>query len=81
MNEDVRIHFALIANHLRDCHHQLQEQMRTKRRWEFVETPQGGMAVSLMPLLSIVLLLERLATPEAPAVFPSDDFGALAPDG
>ena len=79
MTEDTKASYLFLANHLRDIHFQLQEPMRTKRhKWEFVETQQGSMAADLMPLYSIILLLEKLASPDAPPVFP--DLGAGLPE-
>ena len=77
---DSHVHFSLLANHLRDIHHSIQEQVRTKRKWEWIETPQGAMVAELMPLLSIIMLLERFAQPEATALPPFlDDPSATFP--
>ena len=80
MTDDSRTSLLLLANHLRDIRHTLEQQMQAKHKWEFLETPQGRMATELMPLLSIILLLEKLAAPESP-IFPTfpDEIGAASP--
>ncbi len=72
MDDTLRFALLVTANHLKDCHFQLQEQMRIKHKWTWVESGQGPICAELTPLLSIILLLERLAIPEPLPPFPSN---------
>lgn len=60
----------LLANHLRDIHHELQECILSKRKWKTSEIlkpdPEGNLEKivvvdKLEPLESLALTLERIA--------------------
>lgn len=64
MKKDV---YLLVANHLRDIHHALEEKILASRtfspKWETQKIdPETEMVVELSSLLGIVVLLEKLAS-------------------